>query len=101
MSTYPQLTLGWRLRMALEHAGVTVNEMADVLGIKSRDTMAAWLHDRRTPRAAYIRQWAVRTGVPYRWLIGQESGPGDPADLGSPGSGCIPAQRRLRVLDAA
>ena len=89
MSTYPQLTLGWRLRMALEHAGVTVNEMADVLGIKSRDTMAAWLHDRRTPRAAYVRQWAVKTGVPYNWLVGADPGLDPVSDVPVRGSGWI------------
>lgn len=77
MSTYPEevtppLTLGWRLRMALEHAGMTGDEMADVLGVKSRDTMAAWTHDRRRPKAAYLRQWALKTKVPYGWLIGQD-----------------------------
>lgn len=76
MSTYqspdqtpPELTLGWRLRMALEHAGLTAAEMMTTLGIESRDTMAAWTHDRRVPKKAYLRQWAMRCGVPFEWLL--------------------------------
>lgn len=64
----PEITLGWRLRIALEDAEVTVQEMADYLGV-TRQTVGRWMHDRgQTPRAAFVKQWAMRTGVDVTWL---------------------------------
>lgn len=64
----PQLTLGWRLQMALAHAGVSVQEMAGGLGV-SRSTVSRWIHDDGAPpRAAFVKQWALATGVPLVWL---------------------------------
>jgi len=64
----PALTLGWRMQMALRHAGVSMLEMADELGV-TRETCGRWTHDRGAPpRAAFLKVWALGTGVPYRWL---------------------------------
>lgn len=64
-----------RLAKALQHAHVSVQEMADEIGV-SRNTIGNYIN-RRTPipRAA-VTVWALRTGVPREWL---ESGQG-PAD---------------------
>ena len=65
----PELTLGWRLQMALGQAGMTVQDMADELGM-SRTSLSRWLNDRGTPpRAAFVRLWAQRCAVPYEWLM--------------------------------
>lgn len=68
----PVWTLGWRLRRSLEFAGLTREEMAEELGM-SRATLTRWMHDLGgPPRRIYLRQWALRTGVPYAWLAGED-----------------------------
>lgn len=62
----PDLTLGWRLQIALGDMGV--QEMADQLGV-SRATVGRWMHDKGAPpKRAYIIQWALATGVDAQWL---------------------------------
>lgn len=71
MSTHPignipELTLGWRLQMALGE--MKVQDMADTLGV-NRATVGRWMHDKGAPpKRAYIMQWAMATGVPMSWL---------------------------------
>jgi transcriptional regulator with XRE-family HTH domain len=65
----PPLTLGWRLRMALEWAGIDVNDMAEHLQV-SRSTVSRWVHDRgMAPRTPFLTAWATRCGVPLGWLV--------------------------------
>ena len=67
----PEWTLGWRLQRALAHAGVSVEEMADEIGV-SRSTVSRWLNDRGTPpRIGYLKLWALRTGVSWEWVLGR------------------------------
>lgn len=62
----PTLTLGWRLRIALDP--MSSLEMARLLGVH-RATLTRWMSDvGAPPRAAYVRQWALITGVDYGWL---------------------------------
>jgi transcriptional regulator with XRE-family HTH domain len=64
----PEWTLGWRLQRSLAHAGVTVEEIAEEMDV-SRSTVSRWLNDRGAPpKAPYVKQWALKTGVPYAWL---------------------------------
>lgn len=64
----PQLTLGWRLKMALGDR-VGVQEMAEHLGV-ARATLSRWMGDKgKAPNRAYIAQWALITGVPFQWLL--------------------------------
>ena len=64
----PEWTLGWRLQRSLAHAEISVEEIADEMGV-SRSTVSRWLNDRGAPpKAAYVKMWAFRTGVPYAWL---------------------------------
>ncbi|WP_371300526.1 helix-turn-helix domain-containing protein [Cellulomonas sp. Y8] len=54
--------------MALRHADVSVQQMADELGM-ARSSLSRWLNDRVTPpRAALVTMWALRTGVPLHWI---------------------------------
>lgn len=91
-SLIPAWTLGWRLQRALAHADLTTTDIADELGI-SRSTVSRWTNDHgAAPRAAYVKQWALRCGVPYEWLIsGQEpsNGPATPGGQGISQTGCI------------
>jgi len=64
----PDWTRGWRLRRALEYAGIGVAEMADELGV-SRQTLTRWMHNDGVPiRSVYLKQWALRCGVPLEWI---------------------------------
>lgn len=64
----PQWTLGWRLQRALAHADMSVEEMAAELGV-TRQTAGRWMHDHVEPRTGFLKLWALRTGVPYEWLL--------------------------------
>lgn len=63
----PVFTLAWRLRLALESADMSVQQMADALGY-SRSTISRWLNDQDEPRAAVKAQWCLLTGVDRDWL---------------------------------
>lgn len=68
--TIPPLTLGWRLRMAIEHAGIPAGRLAEELSI-DRGTLTRWMHDkyRRPINPLFLRAIAERCGVPYEWLV--------------------------------
>lgn len=64
----PAVTLGWRLRMSMEFAGLKADEMAARLHVH-RGTITRWTHDIGSPpKAIYIERWAELTGVPLDWL---------------------------------
>lgn len=83
VNAVPALTLGWRLQMALDHADVKVQEMADELGY-ARNSLSRWMHDEGEPRDVVVKQWALKCGVPYEWLrygITPATGPDTGGDL--------------------
>lgn len=91
----PALTLGWRMQMALRHGGVSTREMAEELGV-TRETCSRWAHDKGAPpRAAFVKMWALRTGVPYRWIAFGEAESPRPSDSdgGSTGEATLCARR--------
>lgn len=63
----PELTLGWRMKLALRHASMSVEDMATQLGV-ARGTIGTWTSDRVVPRTVFIRHWALLTGVDPVWL---------------------------------
>jgi transcriptional regulator with XRE-family HTH domain len=64
----PDWTLGWRLQRALSHAGISVQEIADVLQV-SRTTISRWINDKGAPpRPIYVKEWSLKCGVDYGWL---------------------------------
>lgn len=63
----PQFDMADRLRKALRQANVGVQEIAEYLGI-SRNTVGSWLAGRAEPGKAFVMLWAMRTGVPLKWL---------------------------------
>lgn len=79
----PQLTLGWRLQMALGDG--SVQALAKELGV-TRQTIGRWMHDKGAqPRRAYILQWALITGVDAHWLeTGEEPDPQRGPNTGLP-----------------
>lgn len=66
--TEPEWTLGWRMRRALAHADLQIEDMAAELGV-GRTTVSRWLNDHGgRPRIGYLKLWAMRCGVPLEWL---------------------------------
>jgi transcriptional regulator with XRE-family HTH domain len=65
----PQWRLCDRLARALDESHLTVQQMADVLGV-DRNTVGNYLHGRTRPRDAVLRVWAMETGVDLDWLRG-------------------------------
>lgn len=62
----PELTLGWRLKMAL--GDMKRDDMAALLGVNPA-TVSRWCADKgAAPKRAYIIQWAMATGVSAEWL---------------------------------
>ena len=60
-----------KMRKALRHAGVSVQEIADYLGV-ARNTVSTWINGHIPPSTQTVRLWSIRTGVPYEWLMGAE-----------------------------
>jgi transcriptional regulator with XRE-family HTH domain len=63
----PQFDLADRMRKALRTAGMTVQEMADYLGVV-RATASNWINGHTPPSKQSLRLWALRTGVDFDWL---------------------------------
>lgn len=59
------------MQRSLAHAEVSIDEMAAELGV-SRQSVSRWLNERGgQPRIGYLKLWALRTGVPLEWLLGE------------------------------
>jgi transcriptional regulator with XRE-family HTH domain len=63
----PPETLGERLRRARVHAGISVQTMADDLGV-ARQTVSSWENNRERPRRTTLLAYAFRCAVPVEWL---------------------------------
>lgn len=68
----PQLTLGDRLMLAREHAGITSQEMATHMQV-SRHTITGWEKGRHAPTWSTIVRWAELTGYDAEWIRNGES----------------------------
>jgi transcriptional regulator with XRE-family HTH domain len=66
-----------RMRKALRHAGVGMQEMADYLGV-SRTSTSNWTNGRILPSITTLRAWAMRTGVPFERLCHGSTDPCSP-----------------------
>lgn len=98
----PRFELRHRMALALEWAEVGKTDMAEHLGTH-RNTVTNYLSGRTAAPVAVLRVWALRCGVPYRWLLdGADDGPDGTPDRGSSQSACnvhdLAQQRRHRVV---
>lgn len=74
-------TFGDRLAAAREHAGLSQQELAEQLGVKT-GTIISWEDDRKEPRANRLSMLSGLLGVSLTWLMtGGGEGPDGPADL--------------------
>jgi transcriptional regulator with XRE-family HTH domain len=94
----PQVTLGWRLKLAL--GDMQAGKMADELGY-SRQQVSRWMNDDGIPRSSVLAQWALITGVSRAWLeTGVTPVGDDPEGLPRLDSNQQPSGKRLsQVID--
>ncbi len=88
-----EFDLADRMRKSLRVSGISSAEMADILEV-SRNTVSGWLNGAREPKRLYLRIWAVRTGVPLKWLETGEA----PSPEGNGASDGAPYQNRTGDL---
>ena len=63
----PVFDLADRMSKALREGRVSVAEMAEYLGVH-RNTLGRYLSGASAPKRQTLRLWALRTGVPFKWL---------------------------------
>lgn len=74
----PQFTIGDRLRKARKHAGLDIDQMAELLGFSDK-TVRNYENEATPIKRASISAWALATGVPFEWLLtGEVQRPDDP-----------------------
>lgn len=79
----PELTLGWRIQMALDEGGLKHNDLMEKFEV-SRQTVSRWCRDVGAPPKKFmLNEIAVMCGVSARWLI-NGPGPTTPPDGGTP-----------------
>lgn len=72
-----------RMRKALRVSGVSNADMAEYLGV-SRNSVSAWITGTSEPRVAFLRLFAMRTGVPFEWLKTGKAPSSPDGDDGAP-----------------
>lgn len=97
----PEFDTADRMRKSLRASNVGVQEMAEYLGV-ARNTVGNWINGRIEPSTQTLRLWALRTGVPFKWLQTGETPTGNAPDGGSEcpqsGSNRRPADYKSVVL---
>ncbi len=68
----PKMTLGLRMMVAMEAAGLTSGEMAKRLKV-SRHSVSGWLHGRHQPNHATLERWSEICDVDLDYILGQIS----------------------------
>ena len=68
----PQWDVADRMRKALREADISVQDMAEYLGV-GRNTVSTWINGRIHPSVQTLRLWSLRCGVPYEWLTDEKS----------------------------
>ena len=63
----PSWDLADRLHKSLRVSGVSVQAMADELGVH-RNTVSGYLSGKHLPTRAVLVVWALKTGTPFEWV---------------------------------
>jgi transcriptional regulator with XRE-family HTH domain len=92
----PRFTLGHRLALARESAGMDQATIAEIIGT-SRATVSNYERGVSKPGKLIVNAWAVSTGVPVEWLkTGVEPSDNDPR-----GGNSQPSDYNAHVLELA
>jgi transcriptional regulator with XRE-family HTH domain len=71
----PTLTLGWRIQLALDHAGLKYLDLMDRFEV-SRGTVSRWCRDvGPRPKRFVLEEIAVMCGIEIDWLLGDQADP--------------------------
>ncbi|WP_349291197.1 helix-turn-helix transcriptional regulator [Loktanella sp. SALINAS62] len=93
-------TFGDRLTAARDAAGMTGEDLAKKLGVKT-STLAAWEEDLKEPRANRLQMLAGMLNVSLRWLLSGEgegvSAPEEGSELPAEVGTLLSQMRELRV----
>ncbi|MFF5793948.1 helix-turn-helix domain-containing protein [Paeniglutamicibacter sp. NPDC012692] len=81
-----------RMRKALRVADVSVQEIAEAVGI-NRNSVSAWLNGRSKPNDIQLKKFALRTGAPLEWLVKGEIKEHAPSPNGGGARGAEPTLR--------
>ena len=81
-----EMDMADRIRKALRVADVSVQELAEIVGM-NRNTVSAWINGRGKPSEAQLRKIAMRTGAPLEWLQTGEAPAAVPGPDGGASSG--------------
>lgn len=75
----PTITLGWRIKMAMDHGDVKSADLEERFEV-SRGTISRWCRDvGQPPKKLFLNEIAVMCGVSSRWLIdGKDPHPDGP-----------------------
>jgi len=93
----PELTLGWRIQMALDKGKLQQADLMSKFEV-SRGTVSRWCRDiGPAPKKFILNEIAVMCGVPPRWLIDGPKGPGPDDDGGSRLRGSNPAPSHYKA----
>lgn len=84
--TVPPIEVKHRLRIAREYAGLDQEQLAARSGI-ARATISNAETGHGTPRRTTLNAWALATGVPVSWIIGERPSGGDGDGLLRPDNG--------------
>jgi len=72
MGSVPEWTITDRLRKARELTGLDQTQFAEEIGA-SRGTVSNYERGSKTHQKSVLMTWAMRSGVPLKWLLtGQE-----------------------------
>ena len=97
----PEIVLRHRLRIAREEAGLSVQGLAERMGV-ARNTVGNAEAGKGTPRKVVLNAWALATGVDIDWLKTGErphqDGPGGGETCPQSGSNRRPADYKGDVL---
>lgn len=95
MTALLQFDLQDRLAKSLRVAGVSVQELAEYLGV-NRNTVGNYLSGRTRPSRSILIAWALRCGVPIQWLEHGVLPSNEPDGWAPRGSNPEPAVYELR-----
>ena len=97
----PEIVLRHRLRIAREEAGLSVQGLAERMGV-ARNTVGNAEAGKGTPRKVVLNAWALATGVDIHWLetgkAPDQGGPDGGDECPQPGSNRRPADYKSVVL---
>lgn len=79
----PEISLGWRLKIALSYANIKAEDIATELDV-SRQTVTRWMTGNGAPpKRVFVKEWARLTGVSLAWLETGQA-PHGPTSPGTP-----------------